>query len=176
MRRRVASIVEECRLVENHAPSPHAPRYLDTAAGRIFLAQQIGEHGSQQVSSSRCYGFTVTAADSGVAIREILAAEATLKVDAILLDHLMPGEPSAQLALHAKSLSLPVVMISGSHDATLRKTTFSFSPSPFGSDLLRAISEAVGSGEFGQRGARMGWKVWAGVRCRVSAFRRSTRP
>jgi len=33
-------------------------------------------------------------------------------IDAIVLDCGMPGEPSAQLALHAKSLSLPVVMIS----------------------------------------------------------------
>ena len=38
-------------------------------------------------------------------------------IDAVVLDCGMSGEPSAQLALHAKSLSLPVVMISGHIEA-----------------------------------------------------------
>jgi len=57
-------------------------------------------------------GFTVTAADGGLAMREILAAEKP-PIDAVVLDCRMHGEPSAQLALQAKSLCLPVVMISG---------------------------------------------------------------
>ena len=46
-------------------------------------------------------------------MREILAGESRA-VDAVVLDCKMPGEPSAKLALHAKSLRLPVVMIAGS--------------------------------------------------------------
>ena len=38
-------------------------------------------------------------------------------VDAIILDALMPGESSHDLALDAKGLRLPVVMISGSPDS-----------------------------------------------------------
>jgi hypothetical protein len=49
-------------------------------------------------------------------MRHVLAGEG-LAVDAIVLDCRMPGEPSAQLALHAKSLRLPVVMISGHIEA-----------------------------------------------------------
>src|ERR1044071_9178169 len=60
--------------------------------------------------------FAVTAADSGLAMRETLIGDGP-RVDAVVLDCDMPGEPSAQLALHAKSLRLPVVMISGSVEA-----------------------------------------------------------
>jgi hypothetical protein len=44
-------------------------------------------------------------------MRDILGVE-NPAIDAVVLDCGMFGEPSAQLALHAKSLSLPVVMIS----------------------------------------------------------------
>ena len=56
-------------------------------------------------------GFTVTATDSGLAMRDLTAEKPA--IDAVVLDCRMPGEPSPQLALHAKSLRLPVVMISG---------------------------------------------------------------
>src|SRR5215468_4432971 len=65
------------------------------------------------VEMLRVSGFIVTAADSGIAMREILADKALLTVDAVVLDWTMTGERSAQLALHARSLRLPVVMISG---------------------------------------------------------------
>src|SRR5207253_742984 len=61
-------------------------------------------------------GFETTQADGDTAMREVLAGKG-LAVDAIVLDCKMPGEPSAQLALHAKQLRLPVVMISGSSAA-----------------------------------------------------------
>jgi DNA-binding NtrC family response regulator len=64
-------------------------------------------------------GFTVTAADSGVAMREILADKASLTVDVVVLDSVMPDEPSEKLALHAKALRLPVVMISGSMESMI---------------------------------------------------------
>jgi DNA-binding NtrC family response regulator len=100
-------------------------------------------------------GYAVTPADSGAAMREILTREA-LAVDAVVLDCQMPGEPSAQLALHAKSLRLPVVMISGSMEAMqfADENALQLLTKPFRlPDLLNAIDEAIGSGEFGQRHA-----------------------
>ena len=66
----------------------------------------------------------------------------------------MYGEASASLALHAKEMKIPVVMISGSHDAMkfaedhglqlLRK--------PFRMvELIQAVEDAIVSGQFGQR-------------------------
>lgn len=101
-------------------------------------------------------GIVAMAATGGIVMRDLLAAADTIRFDAIVLDALMPGEPSADLALHAKTLKIPVVMISGSHDSMtfadehglqlLRK--------PFRmAELLQAIEDAIGSGEFGQRDA-----------------------
>ena len=64
------------------------------------------------VEMLRDAGFCVTPAHSGGAMRDILGVE-NPAVDAVVLDCRMPGEPSAQLALHAKSPTLPVIMISG---------------------------------------------------------------
>jgi CheY-like chemotaxis protein len=100
-------------------------------------------------------GFVTTAAPGGVAMRELLAAPG-MPFDGIVLDCLMPGEPSTELALHAKQMELPVVMISGSHEMMkfadehglqlLRK--------PFRIvELIEAISAALASGQFGQRDA-----------------------
>jgi two-component system response regulator GlrR len=99
-------------------------------------------------------GFTVTATDSGLAM-QILTAEKPA-IDAVVLDCRMPGEASAQLALHAKSLRLPVVMISG-HIETIqfaKENRLQLLAKPFRTrELLSAVSEAVGSGKFGQRDA-----------------------
>lgn len=100
-------------------------------------------------------GFLATAAPGGVAMRDLMAAD-RIPFDAIVLDSLMPGEPSAALAMHAKDKKIPVVMISGSIERInfadehglqlLRK--------PFGvDDLLQAVEEAIASGQFGQRDA-----------------------
>ena len=84
------------------------------------------------VEMLRVSRFIVTAADSGIVMREILADKALLPIDAVILDSAMPGEPSAQLALHAKKLRLPVVMISGSPEAmnSRRRTISNYYPSP----------------------------------------------
>ena len=50
------------------------------------------------VEMLRASGFIVTAAESGIAMREILAGKPLLPIDAVVLDCTMPGEPSAQLA------------------------------------------------------------------------------
>lgn len=108
------------------------------------------------VEMLRVSGFIVTSAESGVAMREILSDKAELPFDAVILDCAMPGEPSAQLALHAKSLRLPVVMISGSMEAMnfADENGLQLLTKPFRTDgLLSAISEAMASKEFGQRDA-----------------------
>ena len=106
------------------------------------------------VEMLRTAGFTVTAADSGIAMREILSRADLLKIDAVVLDCMMPGERSAQLALHAKDLRLPVVMISGSIEAMTfaDENGLQLLGKPFRmAELLKAIDQAVASGEFGQR-------------------------
>ena len=100
-------------------------------------------------------GFVTTQADGGSAMRDFLAGKGRA-VDAIVLDCKMPGEPSAQLALHAKQLRLPVVMISGSPEAMkfAEENPFQLLHKPFRiTDLVGAIEAAIMSGEFGQRGA-----------------------
>lgn len=106
------------------------------------------------VEMLRAVGFIVTAADSGIAMREILADKSLLSIDAVVLDYTMPGEPSAKLALHAKSLRLAVVMVSGSMEAMefADEHGLQLLLKPFRSpDLLAAIKEAMASDEFGQR-------------------------
>jgi DNA-binding NtrC family response regulator len=100
-------------------------------------------------------GFSATPAKSGVAMRQTLATE-DHGVDAVVLDSLLSGEPSAQLALYAKSLHLPVVMISGNAEAMkfAKDHGLQLLWKPFrAADLMAAINEAMDSGEFGQRDA-----------------------
>jgi DNA-binding response OmpR family regulator len=96
-------------------------------------------------------GFRVTPADIGGAMRDILGV-GNPAIDAVVLDCGMPGEPSAQLALHAKSLSLPVVMISG-HIKAMQFADENGLQLLRMAGLLNAIDEAMRSGEFGQRDA-----------------------
>jgi CheY-like chemotaxis protein len=101
-------------------------------------------------------GFIVTAAETGLAMREILADKTLLPFDAVILDCAMSGEPSATLALHAKTLRLPVVVISGSMEAMnfAEENGLQLLTKPFRTaDLLSAIIEAMASSEFGQRDA-----------------------
>jgi two-component system, OmpR family, response regulator len=100
-------------------------------------------------------GFMVTAAPRGSAMRDILAAQGT-PIDAVVLDALMPGEPSANLALHAKALQIPVVMISGSPDSMkfAEDNGVQLLRKPFHVDeLVLAIEKAIASGQFWQRDA-----------------------
>jgi CheY-like chemotaxis protein len=57
-------------------------------------------------------GYRVDSAADGISMRDFLQEDDA--VDAIVLDAAMPGESSTALALHARQLGLPVVMISGS--------------------------------------------------------------
>jgi two-component system OmpR family response regulator len=105
------------------------------------------------VEMIRDAGCSATPANGGVAMRKTLASE-DHRVDAVVLDCLLSGEPSAQLALHAKSLHLPVVMISGNVEAMKFADDHGLQLlwKPFhAADLMAAINEAMNSGEFGQR-------------------------
>jgi two-component system OmpR family response regulator len=97
-------------------------------------------------------GYRVTTAKDGVSMREQL--KLSDPVDAIILDVLMPGEPSASLARYARTLGIPVVMISGS----LETITFAeidglqLLQKPFGfEELTNALTQAFESGQYGQR-------------------------
>jgi CheY-like chemotaxis protein len=97
-------------------------------------------------------GYRVTTADGGVSMRRILQHGAA--IDAIVLDALMPGEPSTTLALHARELGIPVVMISGSHDKIIfaRENGLQLLQKPFRAEQLAdALKLALDSGEAGQR-------------------------
>jgi FixJ family two-component response regulator len=69
---------------------------------------------------------------------------------------LMPGEASISLALRLKETCIPVVMISGSHDAMeyAERNDLQLLRKPFHTqELYNAINTALASGEFGQRDA-----------------------
>jgi DNA-binding NtrC family response regulator len=124
-------------------------------ATHILVVDDDGDVRDVIVEMLNDSGFVTTSADSGRAMREILAGNAA-PVDAVVLDSLMPGEPSAHLAIHAKNLRLPVVMISGSLEAMqfAAEHGLQLLPKPFHlPDLLNAVNAAISSGEFGQRGA-----------------------
>jgi FixJ family two-component response regulator len=68
----------------------------------------------------------------------------------------MPGETSVSLALHLKGVGLPVVMISGSHDAMkyAEENGRQLLQKPFHTqELYEAVNTALAAGEFGQRDA-----------------------
>jgi DNA-binding response OmpR family regulator len=79
------------------------------------------------------------------------------RVNAIVLDAVMPGEKGASLARHAKDSGLPVVMISGSPEiiSFAAEHGLQLLRKPFrAEELYAALDEALSSGEFGQRGGR----------------------
>ena len=75
-------------------------------------------------------------------------------VDCVILDALMPGEPSASSALHLKEHGIPVVMISGSLDAMkdAADNGLQLLRKPFRlQELYSAVNMALAGGELGQR-------------------------
>ena len=97
-------------------------------------------------------GHRVTSAKDGASVRERL--QQGHPVDAIVLEVLIPGEPSDSLARYARALGIPVVMISGNLEAI----TFAeidglqLLQKPFGFEALTdAVTQALESGQYGQR-------------------------
>jgi len=102
-------------------------------------------------------GHRVSIAGNGKALREIVASSE--RVDLVVLDALMPGEPSTTLAAYLGSLRIPVVLISG-HPLKMRSAFeqgLQLLEKPFrASELKAAIEEAIASGKYGQREASTG--------------------
>lgn len=124
-------------------------------AGHVLVVDDDGDVRDVMMSMLQDKGFAATAATGGVAMRDILAANAA-PIDAIVLDSLMPGESSTALALHAKSLRIPVVMISGSIESIkfAEENGLQLLRKPFRiPQLIQAIEDAIASGQFGQRDA-----------------------
>jgi DNA-binding NtrC family response regulator len=100
------------------------------------------------------YNFRVSNAASGSLMRDFL--QTADPVDCVVLDALMPGEANISLVLHLKEVGLPVVMISGSHDAMERaeENNLQLLRKPFhAQELYHAVNTALSSGKFGQRDA-----------------------
>jgi DNA-binding response OmpR family regulator len=124
-------------------------------ARHILVVDDNGDVRDVIVNMLTDSGFVTTAAPDGAVMRDLLAAQSP-PFDAIVLDCLMPGEPSAELALHAKQLNLPVVMVSGSHEMMkfAEDNGLQLLRKPFRmAELIEAIDAALASGQFGQRDA-----------------------
>ena len=97
-------------------------------------------------------GYRVSAAEDGRAMRRLLASGQ--RVDAVVLDAIMPGESSASLAEHLQARGLPMVMISGSRDAieAAERKRLPLLRKPFSMrQLYAALDQALGTDDFGQR-------------------------
>lgn len=106
------------------------------------------------VAMLRARGYRVSIALGGESMRALL--KDGYRVDAIILDALMPGESGTSLALYAKELQLPVVVVSGSPEEMEFAITneLQLLEKPFRmQELFDALNQAMVSGEFGQRSA-----------------------
>lgn len=122
-----------------------SPRHILVADDNPEVLEVIAE-------MLRQHGDRVSVAIGGESMRAVLDADDP--VDAVILDALMPGESSDDLAVYARGLRLPVVMVSGSpssmkfaieHDLQLLEKPFQMQ------QLFDALEQAIGSGVFGQR-------------------------
>ena len=97
-------------------------------------------------------GYRTTIAGGGAEMRALLAG--TDRVDVVVLDAHMPGEPSVTLAQHVLAQGIRLVMVSGNPDQMMvhRERDLQLLHKPFNRDeLYRAIRHALASETFGQR-------------------------
>ena len=97
-------------------------------------------------------GYRVSVAIGGETMRQFL--DTPDPVDLIVLDALMPGEPTVTLALHARDRGIKLVVISGSPDKMkeYQDKADQLLWKPFRvEELHRAIELAMASDTFGQR-------------------------
>jgi two-component system OmpR family response regulator len=121
-------------------------------AKHILVVDDDGDVRDVIIAILEDYNFRVSSAASGSSMRDFLQTDDP--VDCVVLDALMPGEANISLALHLKEVGLPVVMISGSHDAMERAKEYNLQllRKPFhAQELYDAVNAALASGEFGQR-------------------------
>jgi two-component system OmpR family response regulator len=124
----------------------------DKAASHILVVEDDANVRELIVDALTEQGYRVSQANGGVAMRTFIDGHDP--VQAIVLDTTMRGEQGPSLALHAKSLGLPVVMISGApaamefaqaHGLQLLWKPFKIH------DLVAALDKAIASHSFGQR-------------------------
>lgn len=97
-------------------------------------------------------GYRVSVAIGGETMRQVL--DTPDPVDLIVMDALMPGEPTVTLALHARDRGIKLVMISGSPDKMkeYQDKAHQLLRKPFRlENLHHAIELAMASDTFGQR-------------------------
>ena len=120
----------------------------------ILVVDDDGDVRDTIVNMLQERGYRVSSAANGITMRDFLQEDDP--VNAIVLDAVMPGESSIALALHAKELGLPVVMISGSPEIMqfAIENGLQLLEKPFRmQELMAALAQALDSGEFGQRPA-----------------------
>jgi DNA-binding NtrC family response regulator len=126
-------------------------------AKHILVVDDDGDVRDVIVAILEEHNFRVSSAADGSSMRDFL--QTADPVDCVVLDALMPGEASISLLLLLKEAGLPVVVISGSHDAMERAEEYNLQllRKPFhAQELHEAVNTALASGEFGQRQQRDG--------------------
>lgn len=78
---------------------------------RILIVDDNGAIRSLLAAALEERGYCVVSAATGTSMRELLNSGG---IDAVVMDIRMPEEDGRSLALHAKGLMLPTVMMSGS--------------------------------------------------------------
>jgi DNA-binding NtrC family response regulator len=117
----------------------------------ILVVDDDGDVLDVIVEILRDHGYRVSAASGGLVMREFLATADA--VDCVILDALMLGEASVLLALHVKEARIPMVMISGSHEAMTfaEENGLQLLRKPFhAQELYDAVNMAIASGDFGR--------------------------
>jgi DNA-binding NtrC family response regulator len=110
----------------------------------ILVVDDNGDVRDVIVAILESYDFRVSHAASRALMRDFL--QTADPVDCVVLDVLMPGEGNISLALHLKEVGLPVVVISGSHDAMDRAEEYNLQllRKPFhAQELFDAVNTAL---------------------------------
>ena len=118
----------------------------------VFVVDDDGDVRNVIVEILKDHNYRVSSVADGASMVDFL--EIGDAVDCVVLDAIMPGEPSISLALRLKETRIPVVMISGSLDAMkdAADNGLQLLRKPFRSqELYSAVNTALASGEFGQR-------------------------
>src|ERR1700674_2877119 len=120
----------------------------------ILVVEDNGDVRDVIVEVLQASNYRVSEASEGSTMRSVVESDDA--VDCVVLDVVMPGEPSGSLALHLKGMGIPVVMISGNPNAIgfAEDNGLQLLRKPFRSqELCEAIAKALATRESGQRNA-----------------------
>ena len=125
--------------ISDPAPSSHGATHI-----HILVVEDNDGVRDVIAAALEAHGYRVSVCASGAAMRDLL--NTGVSVDAVVLDSLLPGEAGPSLALHLKALRLPIVMISGNHDARpfAEEHALQLLGKPFRSaELVTALDKAI---------------------------------